>query len=146
MAPEPAAKEYTFDEIMAMKRDDLIAAWSASPAEMIWTGCSGQYKQLEHGSDGAPRDNTPPIWMGKCIPESNKILWNRGAGDTAAKPAELKESFIDMKVAVIVTYNGGTELHFRHMGKDIWVGRQTQGGRASGIWYPLGMIAGDGER
>jgi hypothetical protein len=32
------------------------------------------------------------------------------------------------------------------MGKDIWVGRQTQNGAASGVWYPLGMIAGDGKR
>jgi hypothetical protein len=146
MPAEPAAKQYTLDEVMSMNRDDLIAAWSAAPAEEIWTGCSEEYKQLEHGADGSPRDATPPIWMGKCIPESNKVLWNRGAGSTASGPAELKDSFIDMKPAVVVTYSGGTELHFRQMGEAFWLGRQTQGGSASGVWYPLGMISGDGER
>jgi hypothetical protein len=140
---EPAGKQYTFDEIMMLPQEELEAAWGAAPAEEIWTGCSGEFAELRHSASGAPMDTTPPTWGGKCIPPDTKILYNiigGSRGSPASGPAELIPSFIDDKPAVVVTYSGGTTLHFRHMGEALWVGRQAMGMNPSGTWYPLGDI------
>jgi hypothetical protein len=161
MTPNPAtagAKEYTYEEVLMLKRDDLIKAWSDAPAKEVWVGCSGKYAELRHASDGTPMASDPSTptmkWGGKCIPSDTKVLYNivndeataLGSSMTATQPAMLKPSFMDNKVAVIVVYPGGYELHFRNMGKNLWVGRQAMGGQPSGVWYPLGDITGDGLR
>lgn len=154
MGMDPAAKQYSYEEVLTLKRDELIAAWSAAPAQMVWVGCSGKYTELKHAMDGTPMHMVPATWGGKCIPMNNKILYNivdgkpsmEGAGNTASGPAEVKESSLDMKPAVVVVYPGGYELHFRNMGDKLWVGRQLMNGKASGVWYPLGEITGDGMR
>lgn len=151
---DPTAKEYTFEEVIALKRDDLIAAWSAAPAKDVWVGCAGKYRELKHAADGTPMATIPATWGGKCIPMDDKVLYNivngmpskPGEGNTANAPAVVKDSSMDKKPAVIVTYPGGYELHFRNLGKNLWVGRQAVNGMISGTWYPLGDISGDGMR
>jgi hypothetical protein len=153
MAPA-GAKQYTYEEVLMLKRDALIEAWSAAPAEEVWVGCSGKYTELRHGADGTPMSAVPAGWGGKCIPMDTKVLYNivngaptmPGSSMAATGPAELKNSFMDMKPAVVTTYPGGYELHFRNMGDKVWVGRQAAGGSISGVWYPLGDISGDGMR
>jgi hypothetical protein len=136
----PAAKQYTFEEVMMLPKAELEMAWSAAPAEEIWTGCSRKFAELKHSPSGDPMDTTSSRWGGKCIPEGDKILYNFIDGEKtsyAQQPAELITSFIDDKQACVVTYSGGVTLHFRHMGEDLWVGRQAMGMNPTGIWYPL---------
>jgi hypothetical protein len=151
----PGAKEYSYEEVLMLKRDDLIKAWSDAPAKEVWVGCSGKFTELRHATDGTPMSALPAGgWGGKCIPTDTKVLYNIvmgmptavGSAMTANRPAEVKESFMDMKPAVVVVYPGGYELHFCNMGKNLWVGRQAMGGAPSGVWYPLGDITGDGMR
>ena len=137
---KPDGRVYTYEEVLMLKLDELVEAWSAAPAEAVWVGCSGKYTELRHGADGTPMSAVPAGWGGKCIPMDTKVLYNivngaptmPGSSMAATGPAEVKTSFMDMKPAVVTTYPGGYELHFRNMGDKLWVGRQASGGSISG--------------